>query len=120
MSVIDPRSDHQPRVRRRARLVSWWLAPLVLVSLAGWLLFNTVFCMGGNARPWTIWLCNRSDWLPNTLGLILMAALIWFGLALHELGKLTGGDANSVGRTRVVRQASNLRHAYRVLDDEHR
>ena len=118
MSAIDPRSGRSPQIRRRARLVSWGFAPLALGGLVAWFLFNIAFCMGGHVSVWTLWLCDRFDKVPEMLGLILLGALIWFVMALHDLGRLREADAATNGRWRITRHAANVRGAYTGLDDE--
>ncbi len=120
MNATSPRQRHQPRVRRRARLVSWGFAPLVLVGIAVWFLFNIVVCMGGYAGPLALRLCSGFQVLPEVLGLFLVAAMLWLVLALRDFGRATGTDGGTADRTFLVRHAVNTRLAYRQLDDEHK
>ena len=120
MTAMSLHGEHQPRIRYRARMVSWAFAPLALAGIAVWFLFNIVMCMGGTASPLTLRLCSEFNLLPDVLGLFALSALCWLGLALRDFGRLSGGDAEVANRTFVVRHSANARHAYRELDGEHK
>lgn len=120
MTPTSLHDEHQPRIRRRARMVSWAFAPLVLAGIAVWFLFNAVVCMGGNAGPWMLRLCSEFNLLPDVLGLFATSALLWLGLALRDFGRMTGGDTEMAHRTFLIRHAANARHAYRQLDGEYK
>lgn len=120
MTATRLHDEHQPRVRHRARIVSWVLAPLVLAGIAIWFLFNAVVCMGGNAGPWTLRVCSQFNLLPDILGLFAVGALVWLALALRDFGRMMGGDADMAHRTFIVRHAANARHAYGELDGEYK
>jgi hypothetical protein len=117
LSVIRPHDEHQPRVRRRARTVSWVLSPLVLIGIGIWFLFNAAVCMGGGASPSALRVCSFSQALPDLLGLFLAVALMWLVLALRAFGRAMAPDAETTDHTSVVR---HVRHAYGQLDGEHK
>jgi hypothetical protein len=120
MTATRLHDGHQPRIRHRARMVSWVFAPLALVGIAIWFLFNVVFCMGGDAKALTLRVCSQANVLPDILGLFAVSALVWLALALRDFGRMMGGDAETAHRTFVVRHAANARRAYRELDSEYK
>src|SRR5262245_14673971 len=102
MSTPHPRDQHRPKVRFRARTVSWTLVPLLFVGIAIWFAYNLVVCMGGRAEVWQLKLCNQFNLLPDILALIVVVALVWLGFALLDLARATGGERAMAGRSRFV------------------
>jgi len=118
LSVIRPLHDeHQPRVRRQARTVSGVFAPLVLIGIGIWFLYNAAVCMGGNTSPSALRVCSFSQALPDLLGLFLVVALLSLVLALRAFGRAMAPAAETIEGTSFVH---HVRHAYRQLDDEYK
>ncbi|ALA57808.1 hypothetical protein [Nitrospira moscoviensis] len=111
---------HQPKIRKRARAVSWGFAPLALLGIAVWFLFNAIVCMGGGAQPVTLFVCDWANILPDLLVAAVVLSLIWLVLAVRDLGIATGGPDLLADKKRIRRETAATRHAYRQLDSEYR
>lgn len=109
---------HLVRIRRRARVVSWGMAPLALLGVCAWFLFNLTICMGGQASPSTLKLCDKANLLPDLLWLLVLLSLVWLAMALRDFGIVTGGT-EAVGKTRIKREAINTRNGIRQLETKH-
>ena len=110
---------HQPRIRKRARAVTWGFAPLALLGITVWFLFNAIACMGGGAQPVTLFVCDWANVLPDLLVAAAVLSLIWLILAVRDFGLATGGSELLSDNKRLRRETAATRHAYRQLDSEY-
>ena len=109
--------DYQRRVRRNARIVSWGLAPLFVVVIALWLLFNTVVCGSGRATPLEVLICRHAHFLPDFSVALVLLSFVWLLVALHAFGKKQLKDKPTGHVGTIRRHAGYVRHGYRDLKD---
>jgi len=110
---------HQPRILKRARVVTWGSAPLALLGITVWFLFNAIVCMGGGAKPFTLFVCDWANILPDFLVAAVALSLMWLILAVRDFGIAIGGHELLSERNRLKRETAATRHAYRQLESEY-
>lgn len=111
---------NQRRVRRNARTVSWILAPLFIVVIALWLLFNTVVCGSGRTTPFELLICRWAHLLPDFSGVLVLIFIVWLLLVLRSFGQECPMDEQVENGGRILRHARYVRKGYRNLEDPQR
>jgi hypothetical protein len=116
------RSDcHRRRIRRRARALSWFLAPLFILTIAVWLVFNAIFCSEGNGVSVTaLRMCSHAHVLPDLSGVLVLASVGWLLFTLGGYGHELLTDEPAAGGRKALGRMRHARDGYRYLDDENR
>lgn len=118
------REQHHRRLRFRSRSVSWIFAPLLVVAVGCWLLFNAVVCSGGHASTVELLMCAHAHALPDVFILLTAVSVVSLFLGLADLGEGLSDEGEDLGgeeapRGRRRRRWRSARHAYRNLNDPH-
>jgi hypothetical protein len=92
---------------------------MALLGITVWFLFNAIVCMGGDAKPVTLFVCDWANILPDFLVATVALSLVWLLLALRDFGIATGGHELLSERKRLKRETAATRHAYRQLEPQY-
>jgi patatin-like phospholipase len=112
--------QHKTRIRRRARGVSWGLGPLLGIAYIAWFFWNLVVCPSGAASGWELTVCRNSHWLPDAIGALVVANLVWMVFAVVAYSEEVSGVKRAASDSRFKHYATSARDGYRTLDDEQR
>lgn len=112
------RHHHHRRIRLHARAVSLALAPLIILLLMVFLVFNMVACWGGAAPQVAVLICRRSWLMPVLPILLTVVETLFFLIALSEFADEILQQPRGAREWRVYHGLRCGRHAYRNLDDD--
>jgi len=90
------------------------------VAFAAWFFWNLVVCGSGGASSWELAVCRHSHWLPDVVGILIIANLIWLGFVIVVYSEEITGTKRTPSDSRVKYYAASARLGYRTLDEDQR
>jgi hypothetical protein len=109
---------HHRRIRLHARVISWALAPLVILLLILWLFYNAVACWGDYAPPAGEVICRYGQAVPELPIVLVVLDAGLFLIALSDFVEEMLARPRLPGEWRIVHGFRHSRHAYRNLDED--